>query len=202
MSVVCFAHVETTGTDPRGHHLWEIGLIRRDLADAGRVPDVEYAWQVRPDMRFADPRALQIGRFYQRCKPKAPGAGHVLTHPELPRAARELDPGPRKPVGQLPQSIAGELAELLDEATLVAINVDSAAAFLTKFLRGNGQCPTWNHHKVEALCLAAGHLHLPPPWTSGSITAALGVAAEKDRHTGLGDARLVRDIYDAVYTTA
>jgi DNA polymerase III epsilon subunit-like protein len=55
---VCFIDTETTGTDPRVHEVWDIGLI---------VDGVEYEYHVRPKKpAAADSTALRIGRFYLR----------------------------------------------------------------------------------------------------------------------------------------
>ncbi len=189
MTRLAFVDLETTGTKPDWHELWEIGLILRDLDNPG--PDREYAWQVRPNnLHTADPQALRVGRFYERRATLTCSA--FLTHVS--------DPGPSPAAGPCrPADVAALLAEFLDGAVLAAINVAFDAAFLGKFLRREGQCPTWNYHLVEVLSVAAGHLHLTPPWTSTTITTAMGVPAEKDRHTALGDVRIVRDIYDQVY---
>jgi DNA polymerase III epsilon subunit-like protein len=203
VTVICFVDVETTGREvSQPHELWEIGLIRREFpsSDAEQVAtsEREYAWQVFPNLRDAEPGALRIGKFYQRCKPLILGHGHVLTHPRMDDPVDE-EPFPEDPMAYL---IAAELARLLDGAIFVAINVAFDAGFVAKFLRTYGQAPTWDYHLVEALSLGAGHLHLPPPWESRVITDGLGVDTEKDRHTGLGDARIVRAIYDTVFATA
>lgn len=196
MTRICFADVETTGDDPNLHQLWEIGLIVRDDSIAVLPPrDVQHAWHVFPDLSKAQPRALQVNRFYERCRANAVDAGVVIDHPDAGQ-------GGRRTATMSVRAIAADVARLLDGAILVAVNVDFDAAFIANFLRAYGQCPTWDYHKVEVLSLAAGHLHMPPPWTSTTITEALGVGNEKDRHTGLGDARLVRDIYDRVYAPA
>lgn len=195
MTRLAFVDVETTGDDPLLHELWEIGIILRDTSKTrihGREP--EYAWHVFPDLSKAQPRALQVNRYYERCRANPLDGAVIINHPD--------DTSGRRTATTSSRVVAAEVALLLADAVLVAVNVDFDAAFLTKFLRAHGQCPTWDYHKVEVLSLAAGHLHMPPPWTSTTITDALGVANEKDRHTGLGDARIVRDVYDRVYTPA
>ncbi len=199
MTAVCFVDVETTGTEPDRHELWEIGLIVRRPAGedpplaGGSHRDLEYAWHILPDLSVANPHALRIGRYYQRMKATDRETAVVLRESPVDGGCGRRTNNP--PVGR----VANDLARMVDGCVLVAVNVDFDAAFLDKFLRTHAQCPTWDYHKVEVLSLAAGHLHLPPPWTSTTITEALGVPREADRHTGLGDARLVRDIYDRVY---
>jgi hypothetical protein len=61
-----FADVETVGTDPTRHGLWELALVVREIkADpattADTCTDTEYWWQTRPDLNAAEPMALKIG---------------------------------------------------------------------------------------------------------------------------------------------
>ena len=66
-------------------------------------------------------------------------------------------------------------------------------------MRANGICPSWRYHLVDVETLAAGALRRPPPWRFDDLLADYGlVYDEADRHTALGDARMVRDLYDAV----
>ena len=74
---------ETTGTDPRRHHLWEVGLI---LREAGQ-PAAEYAWQVRPDLATADPAALRVGGYRDRCRVAAAAAAGWLACAGRPPSA-------------------------------------------------------------------------------------------------------------------
>jgi hypothetical protein len=70
---------------------------------------------------------------------------------------------------------------------------------LQRFLREYGQCATNNYHLVDVETLAAGALRMPPKWDFDKLLAAFGLTYdEADRHTALGDARMVRDLYDAV----
>jgi DNA polymerase III epsilon subunit-like protein len=47
--------------------------------------------------------------------------------------------------------------------------------------------------------LAAGAIGQEPPWNFDAMLAVFGLQyAEEDRHTALGDARMARDLYDAV----
>ncbi len=206
MTRLIFVDVETTGTNPELHHLWEIGLVVRDLSgqhDTDRPVDVEYAWQVGPDLETAEPQALRVGRFYQRNKVRYQGGGRRVEHPNMNRLSNGGVTTSANDTGGSAHTVAAEVAELVDGAVLAGINVGFDAVFLGKFLRGYGQCGTWNYHLVELLSLAAGWLAgqgrpVRPPWTSTTITEALGLPEEADRHTALGDARLNAAIYDAV----
>lgn len=52
---------------------------------------------------------------------------------------------------------------------------------------------------MDVETLAAGALHRAPLWDFDELLAAYMLAYdEKDRHTALGDARMVRNLYDSV----
>jgi hypothetical protein len=202
VTAICFVDVATTGTNPRVHELWEIGLIRREPTsphEDDAAGDAEFAWQVYPNLRRAEPRALQLARFYDRCVPRTPVHGHVVTRPVV--NYRPGRPPHNSGTNPTTRSIAGDAARLLDGAVLVAVNAGVNAVFLDRFLNRHGNCPTWNYHLVEVLSLAAGRLRLPPPWNFTTVNEALLLPdpPEEERHTGLGGARRVRDIFDQVY---
>jgi hypothetical protein len=180
---LAFVDVESTGVDADRHELWEMGLILREDGE-----DREYAWQVVPGMAAADPAALRIGGYYQRCRVSRsqPGSGWTLHHPGAMS-------GP-----DLAAHIAAEVAHLLDGAVLVAANVGFDAAFLDRFLRRHNHAPAWNYHLLEIESYAAGALRMEPPWKLDRFLDAFGIkVAEEDRHTALGDARAARDLYSA-----
>ena len=60
--------------------------------------------------------------------------------------------------------------------------------------------PSWHYHLIDVETLAVGYLGgYDLPWDSDELSRAVGVEPPtKDRHTALGDARWVRDLYDAV----
>ncbi len=180
---IAFVDLETTGVDPARHHLWEIAVIHR----TGNT-DVEYCWQVRPDLSTADPMALKIGGYYRRTnfEDSPVGEVHRQAHPRM-----ETDDAPTT------MQFAAELAWMLNGAVLAAANVGFDAAFLDRFLRANGQAPSWDYHLLEVESYAAGALGFSPPWKLDKLASALGVDLPEDRHSALADARLVRDVYDA-----
>lgn len=185
-----FIDTETTGLTLDRCEVWEIGLIAR--TDEG---DVEYGWQIRPNLATAEPNGLRIGRFYERLhlELRSPAADHtgawVFAHPHL------YHEGVYRHRGEM----AAELADLLDGAYLVGAVPWFDERFLDKHLRAEGQALTSHYHLIDVETLAAGQRRLPPPWNFDTILAAYGLAYdENDRHTALGDARMVRDLYDAV----
>jgi DNA polymerase III epsilon subunit-like protein len=55
---------------------------------------------------------------------------------------------------------------------------------------------------VDTEPLAAGFLGVTPPWKSDELARKLGLDLETfERHTALGDARLARAMFNAVYET-
>jgi hypothetical protein len=184
-----FCDLETTGLAD-DCDIWEIGLIQR-LSNDDEHEDLEYRWLIRPDLTTAEPTGLRIGRYYDRIgilTLAAPGNGRCVDHP---------DPSMR--TARSTATIAAEVATLLDGNTIVGAVPDFDARHLTRWLRTNGQAATWHYHLVDVETFAAGALRLPPPWNFDKLLGEFGLAYdEADRHTALGDARLVRDLYDAV----
>lgn len=62
----------------------------------------------------------------------------------------------------------------------------------------HGLRETWHYHLVDVETLAAGRLGWAPPWNFDKILGAFDLAQGEDRHTAIGDARLVRDLYDQI----
>lgn len=192
---IVFLDVETTGTDPRIHELWEIGLIVR-TGDQ----EEKYSWLVRPeDMSTADPYALRIGGYYERW-PAALVDKIWSSVQVLPVQTDKPSPNCS------PASVAQEVARLLDGAHIVAANPAFDTAFLQKFLRANGECGCWSYRmdNIESIVrgwLAACDLQGSAEAMSGLHEAARAVDVEPDlfeTHTAIGDAELVAEIYDRV----
>lgn len=181
-----FADLETTGTDPTRHHLWELALIVRE---DGR-PDNEYCWQIRPDLTTADPMALKIGRYYER-----PDVFEILPVGGVARIANPHGVD----ASDVLADVARDVAVLLNGAVLAAANVAFDRDFLGAFLRANGQALACDYHLLEIESYAAGAFGIQPPWKLDRLLEMGGVVvSEEDRHSALGDARAVRDLYDAV----
>lgn len=183
MTTLVFLDTETTSLR-HDRRVWEVGLIVRDgvLRD-GRLDDREFSWFVgRDDLDLgnADLMSLKIGHFYER-------------HPEYSH----------HPVARNADRSELEVVRRVDTLTRGATIVGAVPWFDTDVLgqrmRANGLCPSWHYHLVDVETLAAGALRQPPPWGFDSLLAAYGLEYdEADRHTALGDARMVRDLYDAV----
>jgi hypothetical protein len=125
--------------------------------------------------------ALKIGKFYER-------------HPQA-RTDREAS--------YTDVEAEDEAMAALEVVTRGATIVGAVPWFDTDVLgqrmRANGICPSWHYHLVDVETLAAGALRMAPPWDFDKLLGEVGLTYdEADRHTALGDARMVRDLYDAV----
>jgi DNA polymerase III epsilon subunit-like protein len=179
-----FLDSETTSLVRWSRRPWEIALIVREPGGTAET-DMEYCWQIENvDLSDADPMSLKIGKFHDR---------HVRYGTKRTQSEFLL------PEGQ----VAGLVEHLTRGVTLVGAVPDFDEQTLAAMLRRHGLCPTWHYHLCDVETLAAGAMKLPPPWNFDKVLAAYGLAyKEEDRHTALGDARLVRDLYDAIMTPA
>lgn len=153
--------VETSGLDPAKHVVLEVCAINlRTGAELHFVPEPAIDW-----IRFADPEALAINRYYER---------------RLHRA--QLD---------TPTTLArwDELRDMLHGNLIAGANPWFDAAFLDPIL-WPGQEPGRDPHMRDLSTLAVGILDMDPgvPWAQRNILAELGIVNE-DPHSALGDAR-------------
>lgn len=186
---ICFIDTEFTTLDPWSRRPWEIAIIRRDPG----VPDIETLFVISDiDLSDADPKSLEIGGFFQR-HPSFNGGGSgapptsVLTEAEASIAVETMTRGCHI-VGAVP---------------------DADASILRDMLRRNQLRWTGHYHLMDIESIAIGYLKaLDPsfpmvlPLKSDELSELCGVPAPKgeDRHTALGDARWVRDWWDAIFT--
>lgn len=188
-----FLDTETTSLRP-DRRVWEVAGIVRDPR-VGPASDTEFAYMIERgdlDLGNADPTSLKIGRFYDRHPQE-----RVKSSPELKVAAvADL-------VKVRPEMMVMHALEI---ATRDAIIIGAVPNFdtevLDKRMRAHGLCPAWHYHLADVETLAAGYLGITPPWSFDEILKEFGLAYdEDDRHTALGDARMVRDLYDRVMGT-
>lgn len=171
-------YIDTETTSLRhDRRAWEIGLIVRD--DEG---DHEHHWFVNAedlDLGSADLHSLRIGGFHQR-------------HPDC---------GDSDGRAWSETRVLYDVEELTRDATIVGAVPWFDTEVLGNRMRANGICPSWHYHLVDVETLAAGALRKPPPWNFDELLKLYDLTYdEADRHTALGDARMVRDLYDAVLT--
>ncbi len=185
-----FIDTETTGlhVDKR---LWEIALIRRDDPEK---PDKETWMQVIDvDLSSADPAGLKIGRFYDR---------HLMYAEQFTDAKQLTSDGV---ICEREQRIAERVERITRKASLVAVNPAFDAAVLDAMLRRHGLLPAWHYHLIDICAVAIGWLTalghtLEIPAKSEELSHRCGIdPAAYARHTAMGDARWVRDWYDAIH---
>lgn len=190
MTTIVFLDTETTSLR-HDRRAWEIAAIIRQSDGI----DVEYSWMIAADdldLGNADLKSLQIGRFYDR-HPQANGDEEGALHVDGEAQALAL------------------LEQLTRGAHVVGAVPSFDAEVLGNRMRANGICPSWHYHLVDVENLIVGYLAglrkatngqlgPQPPWKSDELSLAIGIEppADADRHTALGDARWVRDQYDAV----
>lgn len=173
LSRIVYLDTETTGLDPDTQDVWEIAIIT-DTGD-------EHTWMIRPDMTHADPKALEINRYHER------SIDGTFSNP---------------------QDLAPIVAGLLAGAVVVGSNPAFDERFLTRWLRRHGQEWTAHYRTIDVTTLAHGYLtgceggydvaaNTPP--NTHKVARECGIEpADYDRHTALGDARMVRDLYHVI----
>lgn len=193
-SRLVFADCETTGIRvDRGSEAWEIALIVREPGQ-NRSGDTEYLWHLRPSGPMNE-ESLNIGGYHERCSVRY----------ERPGRARDELRGGRELVTDW--AVAGEVAQLLDGAHLIGANPWFDAAHLIALLENHGRSFKADYHYTDLGSLVRGYIHgqqdgtWPVPWPLklNMAAALVGIAAtDYETHTGLGDVRLGRDIFDRV----
>lgn len=175
-----FLDTETTGLDPRVHRIWDLAYIIRDPGK----PDRERQWFLDVPLDRADPFALKVGRYWQRHpQPYGPDFNGPLS----------------KITGSSEFDIADQVAKDLQDAIVVGACPWFDDAMLKALLFRQRLMPTWHYHLVDVETLAAGQKCLQPPWDFDRVLAAYELTYdEAERHAALGDARMARDLYDAV----
>lgn len=201
---LAFVDTETTHLDAEIGEAWEVAVILRENdAEYAHVTDIEYVWQVRPDLSKADPESLKIGRFEDRFV--------VPSHVEA--AFTGYEDGPVVPMTRM-QAVSAILS-VLRGAVLIGSNPGFDDRFLRKLL-GPGSAQ-WHYRPVCIATLAAGRklgmaemVHrvggkplpsddVPFPFSSRDLSRWTGVEPPgDDAHQALVDARWARDVFDAV----
>jgi DNA polymerase III epsilon subunit-like protein len=214
MTRLVFLDTETTSLDDERGEVWEIAAIVRQ---PGQV-DAEHLWEIRPTLADPDPMSLKINRYYERriLDVHAPGEATELVSPML--ALTKDAP----PAFTGAARVALKLAEHLSGAVVIGSYPDFDRRFLRPFLARYNEAWTAHYHPVDIQSMAAGWLYgkaatlagqkVPGPdwraaaaetarlpWRSGMLYRALNVDPDRfEAHTALGDARLVRAVYDAI----
>ena len=182
---ICFLDTETTSLR-HDRRAWEIALIERNYHETsdggGDRDDIEYSWFIEAehlDLGNADLKSLHIGRYFER-------------HPSAVAGERYRGGDPE-------EWVLWQVEQLTRGAYIVGAVPSFDVDVLGQRMRANGICPSWHYHIIDVETLAAGAMKIGPKWDFDMILGAYGLTyAEADRHTALGDARMVRDLYDAV----
>ncbi|MFF5984387.1 hypothetical protein ACFY78_36650 [Streptomyces olindensis] len=190
MTNIAFVDCETTHLDAEIGEAWEVAVILREQ-DGDETTDTEYCWQFAVDLETADPEALRIGRFHER-RQLATGSNLAAFTAYTP------------PVLMSRAEAIAAIVSVLSGALLVGSNPGFDERHLRKLL-GPGAAQ-WHYRPYDIVQLAAVKLGVyaagPLPWRSHVLSRAVGVEppSEDAAHTALGDARWVRDLFDAVMT--
>lgn len=170
-----FIDTETTDINRETRQIWDLAYIVREEGK----PDREVQRMMTVDLSKANTISLNMGGFHDR---HPQGNGNAK--------ARAYDWWVSQPT---------ILADLHD-AYLVGAVPSFDEETLWRHLTGIGHSiPSWNYHLIDVETLAAGQMGLQPPWNFDRILAAYDLKYdEADRHTAIGDARMARDLYDAV----
>jgi hypothetical protein len=173
---------ETSGLDYRaGHRPWEVAVIVRH-PDGGVT---EHVWQVRPDLGSADRVALAKSRYWERCVLDDGWEAAIIDDAAVLKATARC--------------VVDDIRQVLEGVTLVAANPAFDAGMLTALFHDHGLAPSWHYRLGCVENMVAGALHLAVPPGLKDAADLMGVRYDPDElHTALGDARLARDVYDAV----
>lgn len=218
MTKLAFVDTETTGLHADRHQIWEVGLIVRE-ADG---TEHEHCWQLPVSLSRADPNALAVGRFHERhvqghgdndAKPFPPNQLGIFarefarfTHgTHLVGAVVSFDEERLRRLLERHGEIAGWHYHLVTVEALAAGWLHAQARGLYREYQLRQLDPNLNDVQKAEGCLARESRirEASLPWTSERLSRAVGVdpPGPDERHTGLGDARWAKAIYDAVMGT-
>jgi hypothetical protein len=180
---ICFVDVETISLERDHRHVWDVGLI---YPENGVWKERSWLLADVP-IGESDPRALEIGQFFNR---------HGGAHTGTPR-----------------DRFAHDFSKLTWGLHLVGAIPSFDEERLYRLLRANNACPGWHYHIIDIEAMLVGYLAAQaridarpellelatPPYRSEDLSRAVGVDPDQfDRHTGLGDCRWTKAMYEAV----
>lgn len=167
MSELCFIDCETTGLDPRIHQPYEVCWWHEE-------DDLPVTSWLRHDLVHADPKALEIGRYWERRAHGAHDGGHLQV--ASPRV----------------------VAASLQGVTLVGANPAFDAAMLTRYIGA----PVWHYRLIDVETLAMGIFGWDRPLGLSAVADecrdAYGFTIPTPDHTATGDVRTTRAVYQAL----
>lgn len=163
-----YLDLETTGLNPDVHEVWEVAYA------VGDGPVV--SGTVLHSLQSADPKALEVGRYHERC----------LDQPRDITAALQLDAG---------------LRLALVGATIVGAN----PAFDAAFLRARWGVAPWHYRLLDIESYAMPLLGYAKPQGLHQIYTDLyshGWLIAAPDHTAAGDVSATRDCHQALQSMA
>ena len=166
MSDLVFIDTETTGLDPRIHQPYEVAFWRE------HDPEPISAF-LRHDLNLADPKALEIGGYWDR------RADEALAESPAPTISRST------------------LFDALSGATLVGSNPGFDAAMLTRFLG----TAVWHHRHINVAEGAMWVFGADRPMglsDAANQCREQGFPIPRPDHTAVGDVRTTRAVYEAL----
>lgn len=185
MARLSYVDTETISLEPGPDVIYEVGLIVREGGE-----DRSHHWWLPVDLGRADPQSLDIGRFHDR---HPWGDWNMKVSMD-----REIEFGKATLLSD-PVAFCLEFSRLTAGTHLVGAVVSFDEERLRLMLRAHGATPRWHYHLVDVEALIAGRFRMKPPWDSNELSRKCGIDPSKyDRHTALGDAEWVRDLYDSV----
>lgn len=200
------------------HPIWEVALIRRVYQGAEATQETTHVWQIPADLAHADPISLTISGYYARRWPNLDDPD-VVAHADgsysmlaMEAAKGYPDANPDKPY-IVPRQYMSHFATTFAKLTHGAHFIGACGMFdanrLEPLLRHHSACPGWHYqvHDIEGIAAgwffhraAHGVIAEEPlllPFSSDRLAEMLDVSIAPDaRHTALGDARMVADMWD------
>lgn len=195
LNKITFLDCETTKLE-HDREVYEVGWVLRekgkpDVEESLIILDCPFAW--------SNVASLDIGRAYER-------------HPRF--TGLKVEPGDT--IDGTTYVLAQEAAARVELAVRKSVIVGLVPDFDEHTLKNLLVCHGWPwagyYHKQDAETAAVGFLNglrkagrtdIPdlgwPPYDTAEVSRLIGVEppGEADRHTGLGDARWARDMWDA-----
>jgi DNA polymerase III epsilon subunit-like protein len=194
MRRVIVVDTETTGLDAEIHEIWEVGAI--EIRAGGNV---EHLWRIEP-IRQLDAEALQVNGYHQR-------TARMRYDDRDPLGLHGM------PYWSGARGVADALADLLEDATIVAAVPGFDERFMAALMRQHGiSKPPWHYRVRDIQSMAHGYLaglvragvlaySQLPPLDAGTddLAVCLGLdPADYDRHSALGDCRLEAEMLELI----
>lgn len=162
--MLCFVDTETTGLDPRIHQPYEVCMWREN-------EDAPATFILPHTLELADPHALTIGRYFERCHTRASEGDDPFTLEAVTLTLRGV--------------------------TLVGSNPAFDAAMLTRVIG----TPVWSHRLINVAEGAMWVFGWDEPRGLAKVADACrerGHVIPEPDHTAEGDVRATRAVYYAL----